>query len=458
MADDDSLSLFARDPGPAPARSTASTTPSLHAPLAERMRPRSLDEVVGQQALVGTGGPLRHLAEAGNLPSLILWGPPGCGKTTLARLLAGDPARCAFVALSAVTAGVRDVRDVVERAAHEARAGRRTVLFLDEIHRFNRAQQDALLPHVERGTVTLIGATTENPSFEVAAPLLSRCRVFTLKPLDTNAIAALLARALADSERGLGALALQVAPETLRMLAAAADGDARRALGLLEAAADLARSTRRDAIDADTLREVAGARWIRHDRDREQHYDVVSAFIKSVRGSDVDASLYWLHLMLEGGEDPEFIVRRLIILASEDIGLADPNALLQAMAASQALAHVGLPEAAFHLTQATVYLAVAPKSNALTAAMAAARRLVAEGPTPVVPAHLRDSHYSGAAQLGHGSEYQYAHEAPAHVVRQQYMPDEVDPVPLYHPTDQGREESLRQRLAWIDEILGRTGR
>lgn len=448
MADDDSLPLFARDPGPAPAR-PAAATPCSYAPLAERMRPRDLDEVVGQQALVGAGGPLRRLAEAGSLPSLILWGPPGCGKTTLARLLAGDPARCAFVALSAVTAGVRDVREVVERAAHEARVGRRTVLFLDEIHRFNRAQQDALLPHVERGTVTLIGATTENPSFEVVAPLLSRCRVFTLKPLDPDAIAALLARALADPERGLGARALHVAPETLRALAAAADGDARRALGLLDAAADLARATGRDQIDADALREVAGARWIRHDRDREQHYDVVSAFIKCLRASDPDAALYWAARMLAGGEDPRFLARRLVVFASEDVGNAEPRALPLAVATWQAVERVGMPEARINLAQAITFLACAPKSNAAYVGIERALAAVHESGAAEVPMHLRNAPTRLLEELGYGEGYRYAHDAPDGFVDAWNLPAEIPAAPFYEPGEQGEEAAIRARLvAW----------
>jgi putative ATPase len=446
MADDDSLSLFDRDPGAAPARRSGTAVPSVHAPLAERMRPRALDEVVGQDAVVGAGGPLRRLADAGSLPSLILWGPPGCGKTTLARLLAGDPAHSAFVPLSAVTAGVRDVRDVVDRAAQEARAGRRTVLFLDEIHRFNRAQQDALLPHVERGTLTLIGATTENPSFEVVAPLLSRCRVFTLKALDADAIAGLLARALVDAERGLGAHALHVAPETLRALAAAADGDARRALGLLEAASDLARAAGLDRIDADTLREVAGARWIRHDRDREQHYDVVSAFIKSLRASDPDAALYWAARMLEGGEDPRFVARRLVVFASEDVGNAEPSGLPLAVAAQQAVERIGMPEARINLAQAITFLACAPKSNAAYVGIERATAAVRESGAAEVPLHLRNASTRLLRELGYGEGYRSAHDAPDGFVDAWNLPTDVSATAFYEPGEQGEEAAIRARL------------
>lgn len=447
MAEQDSLSLFDRDPGAAPARPSVAGAAPAHAPLAERMRPRSLDEVVGQETLVGPDGPLRRLAEAGALPSLILWGPPGCGKTTLARLLARDPARSAFVALSAVTAGVRDVREVVDRAAQEARAGRRTVLFLDEIHRFNRAQQDALLPHVERGTLTLIGATTENPSFEVVAPLLSRCRVFTLQALTAEAITGVLARALADTERGLGRDALQVAPETLRALAAAADGDARRALGLLEAAGDLARAAGRDRIDAETLREVAGSRWIRHDRDREQHYDVVSAFIKCLRASDPDAALYWAARMLEGGEDPRFVARRLVVFASEDVGNAEPRALPLAVSAWQAVERIGMPEARINLGQAITFLACAPKSNAAYLGIERAIAAVRESGAAEVPMHLRNAPTRLLQELGYGAGYRHAHDAPDGFVDTWNLPEGVPGVALYEPGEHGEEAAIRARLA-----------
>ena len=425
------------------------------APLAARMRPRTIDEVVGQPGLLGAGAAFRRIVETGRPVSMLLWGPPGSGKTTLARLIAHH-VDAVFETLSATNAGVKDVREVLAAARHRLGTDeRRTVLFLDEIHRFSKSQQDALLPGVEDGTVILIGATTENPFFEVNSPLMSRMTLFRTERLDSSALGTLVERALTDDDRGLGADGLTIDTVAREALASRAGGDARHALTALEVAASLAIGRGSDRIEVDDVSEALQRRIVRYDKAGDAHYDVISAFIKSVRGSDVDASLYWLHLMLEGGEDPEFIARRLIILAAEDVGLADPNALLQAVAASQALAHVGLPEAAFHLTQATVYLAIAPKSNSIATAMSATRALLADGPTPSVPPHLRDAHYAGAETVGHGEGYRYSHDAPHHVASQSYFPDDLEPVVLFRPGTEGREEALAERLAWIDGILGR---
>lgn len=436
--------------------SRAEEVSSRMAPLAARMRPRTLDEVVGQKALLKPGAAFRRVVESGRPVSMLLWGPPGTGKTTLARLIAGY-ADAAFTTLSATNAGVKDVREVLASARERlATEEKRTVLFLDEIHRFSKSQQDALLPGVEDGTIVLVGATTENPFFEVNGPLLSRMTMFRTESLAPQDLSDLIARAVADEERGLGRDGLSMKPDVTEMLVARTGGDARHSLNTLEVAATLALGRDSDMIEEVDVEEALQRRLVRYDKAGDQHYDVVSALIKSVRGSDVDASLYWLHLMLDAGEDPEFIVRRLVVLASEDVGLADPNALLQAVAASQALAHVGMPEAKYHLTQATVYLALAPKSNALTKAMGATQRLIAEGPSPVVPEHLRDSHYAGAEKLGHGAEYRYAHDFDEHVVAQEYFPDGVEPQALYRPTDQGREGGIKERLSWLDGIFGRS--
>ena len=414
--------------------------PAPRGPLAARLRPRTLDEVVGQAHLVGPEGPLRRAIEQDVLSSVILWGPPGTGKTSLAHVVAAST-KAAFTELSAVTAGVKDVRAVVEQARERrAVSQRRTVLFVDEIHRFNKAQQDALLPGVEDGSVVLIGATTENPYFEVNAPLLSRSLLYRLEPLDDDDIRALLARAI-DDERGLPGTRL--APEAVEALAAAADGDARVALTGLEAAA----ATRgADVVTGEMVRTALGRPHLRYDKQADSHYDQVSAFIKSMRGSDPDAAVYWLVRMLSSGEDPRFLARRMVILAGEDVGLADPRALQVAVAAFQALDVVGLPEARYALAEAAIYLALAPKSNSVARALSAADAAVERLGNADVPAHLRDAHYRGAAKLGHGEGYRYPHDDPRGWVDQRHLPDGLEPGAVYRPSEHGEERILIERL------------
>jgi putative ATPase len=400
------------------------------APLAARMRPQSLDEIVGQQRLLGRGRPLRALIESDRLSSAILWGPPGTGKTTLARLIAGATKR-AFVALSAVSAGVKDVRETVDGARRLlAEQGRGTVLFLDEVHRFNRAQQDALLPSVEAGELTLIGATTENPFFAINGPLLSRSTLFRLEPLSGDDVLVLLRRGLQREEAAAD-------EDALTFLAGQVDGDARSALNSLEVAIALAREAGRQTVSMADVEAARSTRALRYGDD--EHYDVISAFIKSIRGSDADAGLYWLARMLEAGEDARFIARRLVILASEDVGMADPQSLLVADAAARAVEFVGLPEAQLNLAQAVVHLANAPKSNSVTTALGKARADVAEMSAGAVPRHLRDASYRGAARLGHGKGYIYPHNEPGGWVAQQYRPPELEGRTYWEPTGRGRD-------------------
>jgi len=423
-------------------------------PLAERMRPQALCEFVGQAHILGPGKLLRRVLDAKELPSLILWGPPGTGKTTLGRLLAGE-AGAAFVAVSAVMAGVKELREAVaEAASRRDQQGTRTVLFVDEIHRFNKAQQDALLPHVEAGTVTLIGATTENPSFEVNAALLSRAKVVVLHALEPADVRVLIDRAIADPERGLGKLALEVPDDIRDLLAREARGDARRALAALESAAAIAGegpgggagAGARRVVDRAAVEEALQKRTLLYDKAGDEHYGVVSAFIKSLRGSDPDASVYWMARMLEAGEDPLFVLRRMVIFAAEDIGVADPQALVVANAATDAFRFVGMPEGVLPMTQACLYLATAPKSNtALTTYAAAKADVEAQGALPV-PAHLRNAATGLGKSLGWGAGYQYPHDHPAHHVAEDYLPAALKGRRYYQPTRQGREEKIAERV------------
>ncbi|MBI5879393.1 MAG: AAA family ATPase [Chloroflexi bacterium] len=418
------------------------------APLAARMRPRALDDIIGQDHIIGPGRLLRRAVEADRLfSSLILWGPPGTGKTTLAMVIANS-SRSHFEILNAVLAGVADIRRVVGESRERLRMHRqRTILLVDEIHRFNKGQQDALLPHVENGTLILIGATTENPYFELVGPLLSRSRIFQLKPLGSPETLMLLHRALADSERGYGGRAVAIDDEALEHLAFVAGGDARTALNALELAIE---STAPDAqgvthINLAAAQESIQGRSIRYDKSGDEHYDTISAFIKSIRGSDPDATLFWLAKMLFAGEDPEFIARRLVIHASEDVGLADPMALVVAVAAAQALQFVGLPEAQLNLAEAALYLATAPKSNSVLAIHEAVAHVKQHGETQV-PQHLQDASRDGKA-LGHGQGYQYPHNFPDHHVAQSYLPNAIVGTQFYRPSDQGYEQAVAERVA-----------
>lgn len=432
-----------------------------NAPLAVRMRPAAADEVVGQTHLLEPGSPLRRLLtppEQGGLPpsSVILWGPPGTGKTTLAYLVAHASGR-RFTELSAVTAGVKDVRAVIEEARRRlSLGGGETVLFIDEVHRFSKTQQDALLPAVENRWVTLMAATTENPSFSVISPLLSRSIMLTLRPLATADLAALVERALVD-QRGLQDR-VDLDDDAREQLLRLAGGDARKTLTILEAAAGTTIEVGERTITSEAVSRAIDVAAVRYDRAGDQHYDVISAFIKSMRGSDVDAALHYLARMVAAGEDPRFIARRIVIAASEDVGMADPTALQTAVAAAQAVALIGMPEARIILAQAVVHVATAPKSNASYTGIGKAIADVEAGRIGVVPAHLRDAHYAGAERLGHGAGYQYSHDAPHAVAAQQYLPDELAGARYYRPSDRGYERGIAERLARIREILGRAGR
>jgi putative ATPase len=430
-----------------------------HAPLAERMRPRSVAGFCGQEHLVGEGRMLRRMIETDTLASLILWGPPGCGKTTLAHIIAAET-RSHFIFFSAILSGVKEIREIFREAERYAARGIRTILFIDEIHRFNKSQQDAFLPAIEQGIVTIIGATTENPSFEVIAPLLSRCRVLTLQQLAPDEVRSLLMRALADSERGFGDQAISATAEALEFLAAQADGDARAALNALEVAAGLAAAPSGSGAPAGIItleiaQEAFQKKALLYDKGGDEHYNVISAFIKSVRGSSPDAALYWLARMLEAGEDPIFILRRMIILASEDIGNADPRALQVAVSALQAFQVIGLPEGRIILGQAVAYLATAPKSNASYLGIDAALAEVRKSGALPVPLHVRNAPTALMKAQGYGKGYQYAHDYEDGYSGQECLPDKLAGRTFYQPTGHGYEKSIAERMAWLDSRKGR---
>ena len=426
----------------------SATGPEASGPLADRMRPQAIDEIVGQEHLLGPGRVLRAAIESGELHSMILWGPPGSGKTTLASLMA-RVAGARFVAFSAVLSGVKEIRQVVGEADLERqRRRRRTILFVDEIHRFNRAQQDAFLPHVEKGTIVLVGATTENPSFEVNSALLSRCRVYVLRALTEDDLVEIMRRALADRERGLAGLGPDVSDEALRLIARLANGDARSALNILELAVQLTKpAAGRRAVTEAGIREAAQRKTLLYDKSGEEHYNLISALHKSLRDSDPDASLYWMTRMLDSGEDPLYVARRLVRFASEDIGNADPRALTLTLAAKEAYDFLGSPEGELALAQATLFLALAPKSNAAYVAYNEARADVQERPSEPVPLHIRNAPTGLMKDLGYGAGYQYAHDAPDARVTQEHLPESLRGRQYYRPSERGLEAELGRRLA-----------
>ncbi len=423
-------------------------------PLAERMRPRCLEEVVGQEHLLGPGKVLREAVERGKLFSMLFWGPPGCGKTALALVLAkGTDSH--WVAFSAVLSGVKEIREVLRESSYQwSRNRKQTVLFVDEIHRFNKAQQDAFLPHVENGDILLMGATTENPSFEINKALLSRTEVLVLNPLSPSEIARIVRRALDDRERGLGGLGLTIDSDALEVLCKASQGDARRGLNALEVATTLLENQRPAGrtLRVKDVREALQSRALYYDKAGEEHYNLISAFIKSLRGSDPDAALYWMARMLESGEDPLFVARRMVIFASEDIGNADPTALSLALSAKEAVHFVGLPEAALNLSQAVTYLASAPKSNASYRALSEAQRAAREHGSLPVPLSLRNAPTGLMRKLGYGRDYEYPHDDPDAVVPAEYLPEELAGKIFYRPTDRGYEKTIRDRLTRWREI------
>jgi putative ATPase len=422
---------------------SSAATPAAHTPLAERMRPRTVAEYVGQEHLLGDGRLLRTMIETDQLSSLIFWGPPGSGKTTLARVIA-NATRSHFIFFSAILSGIKEIRDIVKEADATLRfKGERTILFIDEIHRFNKSQQDAFLPHVEKGLLTVIGATTENPSFEVIAPLLSRCKVLVLKPLDNGSIVRILKDALADCERGLGSESLLVEAEALTAIAAYCGGDARIALNTLETAARLAADS---TLSLTSVQEAIQQKPLLYDKGGEEHYNVISAFIKSLRGSDPDGALYWLARMLEAGEDPIFIIRRMVILAAEDIGNADPRALQIAISSLHAFQLVGMPEGRIILGQAVTYLATAPKSNASYSAIDAALAEVRKTGALPVPLHIRNAPTKLMKELDYGKEYRYSHDYAEGYTEQEYLPEQLVGRKFYQPTDHGYEKSINERM------------
>ena len=426
---------------------------SAYAPLAERMRPRSVSDFCGQEHLVGEGRILRSMINNDSLVSLILWGPPGCGKTTLAHVIAAET-RSRFIFFSAILSGVKEIRETFREAERNSARGVRTILFIDEIHRFNKAQQDAFLPYIEKGVVTIIGATTENPSFEVIAPLLSRCRVLTLQPLEKEDVCGLLKRALTDCERGIGNLGIIVTDDALEFLASQAGGDARSALNTLEVAAGLAsssQSNRKDdgVITLEIAQEALQRKALLYDKGGEEHYNVISAFIKSLRGSDPDAALYWLARMLEAGEDPIFILRRMIVMASEDIGNADPRALQVAVSALQAFQVIGMPEGRIILGQAVTYLATAPKSNASYVGINSALAEVRKSGALPVPLQIRNAPTKLMKEQGYGKGYQYAHDFEDGYSGQECLPEKLAGHKFYEPTGHGYEKNIIERMDWL---------